>query len=238
MFHNAACGTRRKFESMFLFRFLDSNLIFHWFPSTEKVIEIDLTCPEDNEPVFVFPFQQFKYRDAYYTCYDIQVVGDLQEMENDLHVIKHENATDRSNRLVCTKPGMPLTFDRDKGKCENQETVNEATVGQDQAQTAYMKNKSRHEKSYMLQFPSHFKLSNDPFRKLTEPGDQELEAKLFILPFKSGRKDKSGKDVPAFSVWNSWKVIDLASRTDVGGDADAKKKGATQLDDIFAGLEL
>lgn len=182
-------------------------------------------------------FHQHKCREACYSGFDIQVIEDMQELEDDKHVVKHASHTDRTNTLLYTKPAWHISFTRDKENYEKQESVEEAKVGHAAARTSYTKNKARHEKIYKLVFPTHCKLTNDPFRNMTDAGDQELEPKLLFLKFDTGRKDKNGKSVPSFVTRASWKVIDLSTKSDVD-DGIGKKKGSKQLDDAFAGLEI
>jgi len=188
--------------------------------------------------VFVVPFKNFKCRDAFYSGFDIQVVADIREFDDDMHVMKFRSAAEVGNVIEHTKPSWPLAFVKDVQECGDDEDQAEVAIGHDVARTAYKDSiETRGKKTYFLVFPGDCKLTNDPFRDETSGGDRILEGFLLPLRVDTGQKDMKGKRVMNFVVRNSWKVIDLSTKDSVAGK-DKGKLGKKQLSAAFAGLDI
>ena len=202
-----------------------------------KVVTIDVNYPEYNEPVFVVPFKNFKCRNGYYTGYDITVIADIREFDDDMHVMKFRSATEVGNVIEYSKPAWPLTFTTDVAEFDKAEKYEEVQIGHDVARTTFKETDVRSKLFYHLVFPPDCKLTNDPFRDDTAGGDVILEPQLRPLRVDTGQTDMNNKKVMTFIVRNTWKVIDLSTKDSVAGK-DKGKMGKKQLSAAFSGLDI
>ena len=184
----------------------------------------------------VVAFQKHDHGGKEYAGYDISFDADYRHYKADLYSLW--TVPGQPNWVLFERPSRASIYEpgnKDEQQYEAQETHEAVKRGHQKAGVAISNAASRKRAKFLLKFPDGVELSNDAFRINTERGDKYYEAQPFIIKFRTGDKDRTGKDIISFSCRLSYKVLDMKSGETYKGSANAAAKA---LADRISGMDL
>lgn len=189
-----------------------------------SLIEVDPEyCGDQGEGLYCFPFWNYEKDKFVYSGFDLEMLVDLRDVEEDLFCLEY---TESTNEMVLSKSMMAATMRKDKEAFDKRVSEDFVKKANEAARSKASKLKGPDlVQQYAVRLPTGVKLTCKPFMSAANAGNddqkQKIKPNLVVYKVDTPHKDSNSTTIYQFFARLCWRICDAATVRDMSDTVDA-----------------